>query len=83
MRQSPALEVAQSIAADHPGPIAVIEPNIESLPESLLRENVSLLKEAHADVSVLLVDHHQFRGMAKPCGRVISARDLWVDDLLA
>jgi UDP-N-acetyl-D-mannosaminuronic acid dehydrogenase len=79
LRDSPALEIAQSLAASHPGKVLVVEPNIEMLPASLAKtELVSMLDAADADLHVLLVDHKYFRAL-KPNTKatIIDTRGIW------
>lgn len=66
LRESPALMIVQSLAKKHPGRIAVIEPNIDRLPDELNSgDNISLmtLPEAinWASIIVTLVDHKPFK----------------------
>jgi UDP-N-acetyl-D-mannosaminuronic acid dehydrogenase len=79
LRDSPALEITQSLAASHPGKVLVVEPNIELLPASLNKaELVSMLDAADADLHVLLVDHKYFRAL-KPNteATIIDTRGIW------
>jgi UDP-N-acetyl-D-mannosaminuronic acid dehydrogenase len=79
LRDSPALEIAQSLAASHAGKVFVVEPNIDILPASLAKAQlVSMLDAADADVHVLLVDHKYFRAL-KPNtdGIIIDTRGIW------
>jgi UDP-N-acetyl-D-mannosaminuronic acid dehydrogenase len=65
MRESPALDIVETLAAEKVGEILVVEPHVRELPKSL-REFTSIRKVdlaealAEADVIVLLVDHRQF-----------------------
>lgn len=65
MRESPALHVVETLAAEKVGEILVVEPHVRELPKSL-REFTGVRKAelaealAEADVIVLLVDHRQF-----------------------
>jgi UDP-N-acetyl-D-mannosaminuronic acid dehydrogenase len=64
LRESPALAITQKIAAEHPGNVIAVEPNIKELPEKLKGKLylVSLeTAEAEADITVLLVDHEEFK----------------------
>lgn len=68
LRESPSLDIAESLAEDKGTQILVVEPYIKQLPDVLAgRTNVSLrgLAEAldTADVVVLLVEHDDFRGI--------------------
>ena len=67
LRESPALSIVQALADTYSGCVAVVEPHIESLPESLLERNVTMmgLQEAldWATVLVTLVGHNQFKSI--------------------
>jgi UDP-N-acetyl-D-mannosaminuronic acid dehydrogenase len=79
LRDSPAMEIAESLMASHPGKLLVIEPNIEALPKSLAKAQlVSMLDAAEADLHLLLVDHKYFRAL-KPntSAPVIDTRGIW------
>jgi len=72
LRESPALDIATRVAAEHPGPLLAVEPNIKALPadEAL----------ADADVVVALVAHRSFRRVAPAAldgKRVVDACGLW------
>ena len=79
LRESPAVGIAKSLAARHPGAILAVEPNIDSLPDGL--ERVRLVEQAEArqtaQVHVLLVDHRQFVGSARPDGPIVDTRGVW------
>jgi len=63
LRQSPALQIAARLADSHEGRLMLVEPNIESLPDSLKGHEKVDIEEAiaQADVLVLLVAHDAFR----------------------
>ena len=64
LRESPALAITQRIAAFHPGQVLAVEPNIDKLPNTLSQIiNLASMETAQseADVSVLLVDHREFK----------------------
>lgn len=65
LRESPALRIAMDLAGRYPGQVAVVEPNIEVLPESLAGLDVRFMSLEEgmewASVIVLLVDHQQFK----------------------
>lgn len=68
LRESPALAITQKIAAEHPGPVLAVEPNIEQLPEKLAGQlQLASLHTANAeaDIKLLLVDHREFKEMSK------------------
>ncbi|MGQ9427248.1 UDP-N-acetyl-D-mannosamine dehydrogenase [Gilvimarinus sp. F26214L] len=66
LRESPALAIAQKIAADHPGPVLAVEPNINALAKKLERHlqlvNLAAANE-QADIKLILVDHREFKNM--------------------
>ena len=84
LRESPALAITQKIAAEHPGKVMAVEPNIITLPEKL-EGKFDLASIATAEVSaaikVLLVDHRQFNlnCMNNTSGekKVIDTRGIW------
>ncbi len=68
LRESPSLDIAESLAEDKGTQILVVEPYIEQLPEALNSvANVRLLDLTlaldKADIVVLLVDHDDFRSL--------------------
>lgn len=68
LRESPALAITQQVAATHPGPVMAVEPNIEELPSKLAGKlNLVSIEaaQAEADVTVLLVDHRELKGLTK------------------
>lgn len=71
-RESPALSIAQKLDKEHPGPIYVVEPNLEALPKSLSRATkVDVCQaKAQADIHVLLVAHTEFRELELPEGSI-------------
>ncbi|MBR7513978.1 UDP-N-acetyl-D-mannosamine dehydrogenase, partial [Mycobacterium tuberculosis] len=69
LRESPALNIVEELAAKNIGEILAVEPNISELPANLADKNVSLvsLESAleQANVVVVLVDHKQFKAADK------------------
>ncbi|MET4001091.1 UDP-N-acetyl-D-mannosamine dehydrogenase [Marinobacterium sp. MBR-109] len=67
LRESPALAITQKIAAEHPGKVLAVEPNIKMLPATQ-KDQFELVSSATADASaaikVLLVDHQEFKQQA-------------------
>ncbi len=64
LRESPALSIAGKIASSHPGKVLAVEPNVERLPDTVA--NVIQLvsyewAKANSNISVLLVDHREFK----------------------
>ena len=77
LRESPALEIARQIANEHRGPLLIIEPNVDVLPEGLGTAQLVALHDAHADVHVMLVDHKLFRASQCPEGLTVDTRGIW------
>jgi len=79
LRESPALSIARDLLHQHPGPVLLVEPNIESLPSSLAGGHLAKEAEARvsADVHVMLVDHTEFRGKPPPAGIIVDSRGVW------
>jgi UDP-N-acetyl-D-mannosaminuronic acid dehydrogenase len=80
LRESPALAIVARLLSSHAGKVLVVEPNIYVLP-SLLEGAVLVSSDIafdQADIAVLLVDHHVFKGVRPPERmRVVDARGLW------
>ena len=80
LRESPALEIAKTIAANHPGEVSAVEPNIEQ-GGALAGHGFSLaaLDDAmhRADIHVMLVDHSSFKKVRPPHGQIVDTRGLW------
>jgi UDP-N-acetyl-D-mannosaminuronic acid dehydrogenase len=86
LRGSPAVAITRSVALRLPGAsVLSVEPHVGKLPASLdaipnLAFEDTTDAVAKADVVVLLVDHHQFRGITRTdlAGkRVIDTRGFW------
>ena len=78
LRESPALQIASALATSHCGPVMIVEPHIETLPNGLgAAKLVTYEKAVHADVNVLLVDHSAFKGVGRPLGIRVDCRGLW------
>lgn len=77
LRESPALKIAQILLVEHKGPVQVIEPNIDTLPNGLYTAQLVSLPEVVADVHVLLVGHKAFKQAARPNGKLIDACGVW------
>jgi UDP-N-acetyl-D-mannosaminuronic acid dehydrogenase len=83
LRESPALEITRHIAQNHPGVVWAVEPNIESLPGSLVSHCVlKTVEDARtgADILVLLVDHKDFKEIPAHSFKsktVVDTRGIW------
>ncbi|CAB3806020.1 UDP-N-acetyl-D-mannosamine dehydrogenase [Paraburkholderia fynbosensis] len=86
LRESPALEIARTLAKRRDTMVAIVEPNLKTLPEDLRLEKVAFMRfeEAilEANIVVLLVDHAEFKN-AKPKLKsaqvLIDTRGIWKD----
>lgn len=63
LRESPALQIIKSINNEVEGHILVVEPNIDSIPDSVQGVELCTLQDAldRADIVVGLVDHDSFK----------------------
>ncbi|MCX7559711.1 UDP-N-acetyl-D-mannosamine dehydrogenase [Sulfitobacter sp. F26204] len=77
LRESPALDIARRIAAEHAGPLHIIEPNVSALPEGLGAATLVTLEEVRAEVHVMLVDHKSFKISSPPVGQIVDVRGVW------
>ena len=82
LRESPALAITQALKARLPGRLMVVEPNIDTLPESLEGANLANIDAAlsEADIVVLLVDHKAFKKVEveRLVGRhLVDTRGVW------
>lgn len=77
LRQSPALDIARRIAAEHVGPLLIVEPNVKALPEGLETAMLVSLQDAQAEVHVMLVDHEDFKKAQRPAGQIVDTRGIW------
>jgi len=78
LRESPAMNIARQLAAEHTGRIIAVEPNVLNL-ENECFELVDLsTAEQEADVAVLLVDHKEFKANGKPnISETVDTKGIW------
>lgn len=82
LRESPAVAITRKLGATHAGKVWAVEPNITALPSSLVELcQLVPMDEAldKADVKILLVDHREFKVIARPQGEVIDFKGIWVN----
>lgn len=78
LRESPALEIAQRIVENHPGPVLVVEPMIETCPPQLARaQHRRHSADIVTDIAVLLVDHAAFRKQVPSAANWVDTRGIW------
>ena len=79
LRESPALQIAQALAKNHPGRLLTVDPNVPS--EALFGEGITIVDEATArregEIHVALVDHTNLQRAPRPGGQLIDTRALW------
>lgn len=82
LRESPALEIAEAVREWHAGEFLVVEPNIDTLPASLIgAQLVDQFEAVKADIHVMLVDHQGFKASAEPEGEIVDTRGVWAPAL--
>lgn len=83
LRESPAVEITQSLADWHTGKVLTIEPNVHHLPKQLEGKAALVNFEQalqQADILVLLVDHKEFKAYPAENLRqqwLIDTRGVW------
>ncbi|MGR5528352.1 UDP-N-acetyl-D-mannosamine dehydrogenase [Vibrio alfacsensis] len=69
LRESPALQIVEGLAAKNIGQVFAVEPNVHSLPEKLIHAGVEQMTLdaalERANIIVVLVDHKQFKAADK------------------
>jgi len=78
LRSSPAVEIVRQLVSEHKGTVLVAEPNVSVLPGDLRGAELVDAETAarRANVHVLLVDHREFKRMAKPSGIRVDTRGM-------
>ena len=84
LRESPAVTIVRRLSERVPGRVAVVEPNIETLPEELDTGRIELVDLGDAlsaaDVVVVLTDHREFREIERQRlhgKRLVDTRGVW------
>jgi len=79
LRESPAMAIAQQLAALHQGSVLMVEPNITDLPAKLASQTLSTAEQAFikADIHVLLVDHKVFKQTKPLAGLIVDTKGIW------
>ncbi|CDT77904.1 UDP-N-acetyl-D-mannosaminuronic acid dehydrogenase [Vibrio coralliirubri] len=82
LRESPAMGITHELAALYPGQVRIVEPNIVELPEDLQKnaELIKLSEVTYDSVSVLLVDHKEFKAIDCPSNQqfLIDTKGIWL-----
>ena len=85
LRESPAMDIVEKLAARHDGEILVAEPNILELPATLeIHKNVKLAAfetaVLEADTVIVLTDHREFKDVDHSLlagKKIIDTRGIW------
>lgn len=83
LRESPSVFIARDLAAEYPGCVVAVEPNITELPKVFDGTSLRLVSTEEAlkaDIVLLLVDHREFRNICPDFGEkqiLIDTRGLW------
>jgi len=79
LRESPALNIARTLMAEHGGPVKLVEPNLNRSPDWLSEEDLISFDQAldEANVHVLLVDHAPFKRIRPQKGIIVDTRGIW------
>jgi len=78
LRESPALDISRKLASRITGPIQIVEPNIQELPDGLGMAKLVLFEDVTSDIHVMLVDHSSFKFKPVPKGEIVDARGVWL-----
>ena len=88
LRESPALEIVQTLLQRPGRKIAIVEPNLQFLPEDLKNDRTILLTLSEAiswaNIIVLLVDHSEFKRAKLKLNnsqRLIDTRGIWKETI--
>lgn len=84
LRESPALDITETLADELAGTVLAVEPHIKQLPENLSKAGVEFAGAgdaiARADILVLLVDHKLFKELyiTEQSGKtIVDTRGIW------
>jgi UDP-N-acetyl-D-mannosaminuronic acid dehydrogenase len=84
LRESPALEIAEDLSLRYDQKVAIVEPNLQVLPDHLKQANARLLTMddaiAKSHIIVLLVEHAEFKRVRPELNRrqkLIDTRGIW------
>ena len=77
LRESPALDIAKTIANEHVGEVLVIEPNVKSIDFENMRLVTIDESLTKTDIHVMLVDHKQFKKIRINDEYVIDTKGIW------
>jgi UDP-N-acetyl-D-mannosaminuronic acid dehydrogenase len=79
LRESPALEIARQLESIHDGPLLLVEPHVNHVPNGFLKAELVDIDWAYAeaDLHLMLVDHTLFRQRGAPSGVIIDTKGIW------
>lgn len=78
LRESPSLEITNKLLKELPCKVVAVEPNVSS--DSVGEIPLISLEEAmsNADITVLLVDHAEFKVVEAPKGKLVDTKGIWL-----
>ncbi len=78
LRESPAIDIVRKITKMHKGRVIAVEPNIHVLESESFELCSQEDAQAEADITLLLVDHKEFKKIIKPQNTVvIDTKGIW------
>jgi len=79
LRESPSLNIANSISDMHAGVVLAIEPNVEDKPNQFKGSKLVSFEFSleNADIHLMLVDHKEFKAEKPSNGFVIDTKGIW------
>ena len=79
LRGSPALGIIKELSNLHNGKILGVEPNIDTLPDSVKNIELVNFEQAikKANVHILLVDHKEFKNKNLNLKYLVDTKGLW------
>lgn len=77
LRESPAIKITRKISELHKGRVIAVEPNILELDNETFELRSIKQAEGEADISVLLVDHKEFRSIEFSGDYIVDTKGIW------
>lgn len=79
LRESPSVAIAQDLIKFGAGRVVIVEPNIKTLPESLVEGELMSVEEALkcASIHVVLVSHDQFCSITPSLKYLVDVQGIW------
>jgi UDP-N-acetyl-D-mannosaminuronic acid dehydrogenase len=79
-RESPAIKIVESLLRNYSFKLNVIDPYVLNLPDTIQGAQLVQIEEfSQADLTILLVEHKQFRGLLKPTKPFLDFKGVWIN----